>query len=160
MAAQEWGIARDARVSWHGDLSHGSGRVEGAPGAAVGATLTWPGRTAPSAPPGGQLTSPEQLIAAAHAGCYSMSLAAVLGASGRAAERLDVRARCRARMTQQGLRIEAVEILVEAVVPGLDEDDFARATEQAERQCPVSATLRGNVEIRISARLVPAARGA
>lgn len=154
MAADEWGIARDARVMWHGGLPDGSGRVEGGPGAAAGAALTWPGRVAPEEPAGGATTSPEQLIAAAHAGCYSMSLAAVLGDGGRRALQLEVRARCRARMTAQGLRIEAIELLVEAEVPDLDEAGLARAAEQAELQCPVSASLRGNVDIRVTARLV------
>jgi osmotically inducible protein OsmC len=154
MAADEWGIARDARVLWHGGLADGEGRVEDGPGAAAGATLTWPGRIAPSSPADGEVTSPEQLIAAAHAGCYSMSLAAVLDAAGRPPTELDVRARCRARLSADGLRIEAIEIAVDARVPGLDEAGLQRAAALAERQCPVSATLRGNVDVRISARLV------
>ncbi len=154
MPGDEWGIARDARVLWHGGLDDGEGRVEDGPGAAAGATLTWPGRIAPAGPADGEVTSPEQLIAAAHAGCYSMSLAAVLGRGGRRAVQLEVRARCRARMTGEGLRIEAIDLVVEAEVPGLDDAGLAEAAEQAERQCPVSATLRGNVDIRVTARLL------
>lgn len=154
MAADEWAIARDARVLWQGGLEDGEGHVEAGPGAAAGATLTWPGRVAPASPPDGEVTSPEQLIAAAHAGCYSMSLAAVLGRGGRRPVQLEVRARCRARMGAEGLRIDAIELVVEAEVPGLDEAGLAEAAEQAERLCPVSATLRGNVDVRISARLV------
>jgi osmotically inducible protein OsmC len=154
MPADDWGIARDARVTWHGGLTDGLGRVEGGAGEATGATLTWPGRTAPTGPPDDAATSPEQLIAAAHAGCYSMSLAAVLDAAGRPPTELDVRARCRARLSAEGLRIEAIEIAVDARVPGLDEAGLQRAAALAERQCPVSATLRGNVDVRISARLV------
>ena len=159
MAADEWGIARDARVLWHGGLTDGEGRVEDGPGAAAGATLTWPGRIAPSSPAEGEVTSPEQLIAAAHAGCYSMSLAAVLGSGGTRAVQLEVRARCRARMGPDGLRIEAIELLVDADVPGMDADGLTIAAAQAERQCPVSATLRGNVEIHITARLVGSPAG-
>jgi osmotically inducible protein OsmC len=114
MPADDWGIARDARVTWHGGLTDGLGRVEGGAGEATGATLTWPGRTAPTGPPDDAATSPEQLIAAAHAGCYSMSLAAVLDAAGRPPTELDVRARCRARLSADGLRIEAIEIAVDA----------------------------------------------
>jgi osmotically inducible protein OsmC len=157
MATDEWGIARDARVLWQGGLADGVGHVEDGPGAAAGATLTWPGRIAPTSPAAGEVTSPEQLIAAAHAGCYSMSLAAVLGSGGTRAVQLEVHARCRARMGKDGLRIEAIELVVDADVPGLDEAGLSRAAEQAERQCPVSATLRGNVEIRVTARLVGAA---
>ena len=105
----------------------------------------------------GEVTSPEQLIAAAHAGCYSMSLAAVLGSGGTRAVQLEVHARCRARMGKDGRRIEAIELVVDADVPGLDEAGLSRAAEQAERQCPVSAPLRENVEIRVTARLVGAA---
>ena len=159
MAANEWGIARDARVLWHGGLTDGEGRVEDGPGAAAGATLTWPGRIAPSSPDDGEVTSPEQLIAAAHAGCYSMSLAAVLGSGGTRAVQLEVRARCRARMGRDGLRIEAIELLVDADVPGLDAHGLSVAAEQAERQCPVSATLRGNVDVHITARLVESPAG-
>jgi osmotically inducible protein OsmC len=147
-------IARDARVTWHGGLADGSGRVEDGAGAADGATLTWPGRTAASRPAGEAVTSPEQLIAAAHAGCYSMSLAAVLEADGRPPAQLDVTARCRARLTGEGLRIETIELAVDARVPDLDEAGLARAAERAERQCPVSAGLRGNVDIRVTTRLV------
>jgi organic hydroperoxide reductase OsmC/OhrA len=86
-----------------------------------------------------------------------MSLAAVLGSGGTRAVQLEVRARCRARMSGEGLRIEAIELLVDADVPGLDADGLSAAAAQAERQCPVSATLRGNVEVRITARLVGAA---
>jgi organic hydroperoxide reductase OsmC/OhrA len=84
-----------------------------------------------------------------------MSLAAVLGSGGTRAVQLEVPARCRARMGKDGLRIQAIELVVEATSrPG--RAGLSRAAEQAERQCPVSATLRGNVEIRITARLVGA----
>ncbi len=145
-------IERHAHVVWEGGLADGAGRLTG--GERDGMALTWDGRTSPGAPAGQAATSPEELIAAAHAGCYSMSLAAVLGRGGRRAVQLEVRARCRARMTGEGLRIEAIDLVVEAEVPGLDDAGLTEAAEQAERQCPVSATLRGNVDIRISARLV------
>ena len=147
-------IERDAHVVWEGGLADGAGRLTGGDGGDGDTALTWEGRT--GAPPQAGVTSPEELIAAAHAGCYSMSLANVLGQAGKTADRLDVQARCTAGMTDAGLRIQAITLEVRGAVPGLDLAEFARLADEAERQCPVSHSLRGNVDIRVDARLVDA----
>lgn len=101
----------------------------------------------------GATTSPEQLVAAAHAGCYSMSLANVLERAGVAVEQLDVQAHCNAGVGGYGLRIEPIDLGVVGVVPGVDADEFTRLAGEAERQCPVSNRLHGNVQIRVDATL-------
>jgi osmotically inducible protein OsmC len=145
-------IERHAHVVWEGGLADGAGRLTG--GERDGMALTWDGRTSPGAPAGQAATSPEELIAAAHAGCYSMSLANVLGQAGRTADRLDVQARCTAERSEAGLRIAAITLEVRGAVPGLDAAEFGRLAGEAERQCPVSNSLRGNVDIRVDAQLV------
>ena len=153
MEAGQGRIERDAHVVWEGGLTDGAGRLTDGDGN-DGTALSWDGRAGAS--PQAGVTSPEELIAAAHAGCYSMSLANVLGQAGRTAERLDVQARCIAGLTDAGLRIKAITLEVRGAVPGLDTAEFARLAEEAERQCPVSHTLRGNVAIRVDAQLVDA----
>jgi len=146
-------IERDASVVWQGDLEAGSGRLE--QGAEAGTALSWDGRTGATGD-GAAATSPEELIAAAHAGCYSMSLANVLGRSRHAPDRLDVHARCIAGLSDAGLGIQEIVLEVRGAVPGLDPEEFTRLADEAERQCPVSNALRGNVAIRVDAQLVDA----
>ena len=143
-------IDREARVEWTGGLSEGSGRLETPSGAADGAGVTWARRTAAGAP--GEGTSPEELIAAAHAACYSMALSHALEQHGTPPAQLDVSARCLAEHGE-ALNITSVLLEVEGAVPGLADPDFQRLAVEAERACPVSNALRGNVEIRLSARL-------
>ena len=147
-------IAREARVTWVGTMTGGRGRLSEAPGP----ELSWPRRAAAAQPQQAATTSPEHLIAAAHAGCYSMSLALVLERAGRRAEQLEVQARCIASLGEGGLAITTIELVVRATVPGLEHAEFAAMVDEAERACPVSNSLRGNVEIRVDAALdAPAA---
>jgi osmotically inducible protein OsmC len=150
-------IERDARVTWQGTLSDGSGQIADSAGAAQGTDLTWAGRTSAGPPATRGATSPEELIAAAHAGCYSMSLANVLERNGHRPERLDVQARCTAGLGEAGLGIEAIDLVVRGLIPGLDAVEFGRLADEAERLCPVSNSLRGNVDIRVDAGLLEAA---
>ena len=145
-------IDREARVEWAGGLAEGSGRLATPSGVADGAGVTWARRTATAAGAPEQGTSPEELIAAAHAACYSMALSHVLEQHGTPPEQLDVSARCLAEHGE-ALSITSVLLEVEGSVPGLDDTDFQRLAAEAERGCPVSNALRGNVEIRLSARL-------
>jgi len=96
----------------------------------------------------------KSLIAAAHAGCYSMSLANVLAARRTPHEGLDVSAQCVADTGPDGFAVTAVELDVRARVPGLDAATFAELAREAERLCPVSRLMRGNVEVRLRAALV------
>lgn len=139
---------RRADVVWKGDLPSGSGTLDlASSGALTGASISFPSRTED---PGGN-TSPEELIAAAHAGCYAMALSNVLAEGGNTAEELDVSATC--TLDMDSLKITTVVLDVRGNVPGMDIEDFQSATEQAEQMCPVSNALRGNVDIQLNATL-------
>lgn len=94
-------------------------------------------------------TSPEELIAAAHAGCYSMALAHVLDTQGIHPDALNVTATCDLEVGPEGPRIAAIELEVHGRIPGLDASAFEEASRRAEATCPVSNALRGNLEIRV-----------
>src|SRR5256885_3414896 len=99
-------------------------------------------------------TSPEELVAAAHAACYAMSLSSELAKLGSPPERLEVRARC--VMDEVGDRhlVVASELDVRARVPELDDDRFLAAVAEADAGCPISALIRASAEVRIDAALV------
>ncbi|HEU4448970.1 MAG TPA: OsmC family peroxiredoxin [Gaiellaceae bacterium] len=138
---------RHAEVSWQGSLTEGSGTIERVGTGAFGPLdVSWPART--EAP--GELTSPEELIAAAHAACFSMALAHELAQGGNAPERLDTRADV---TFQPGPGITKVRLAVRGRVPGLDEGGFREAAEAAKAGCPVSQALAGVPEITLEARL-------
>jgi|YelNatPaOPRAMG01_1025707.scaffolds.fasta_scaffold28174_3 osmotically inducible protein OsmC len=140
---------RRAEVTWQGTLEHGRGEVRLNSGATGVLPVTWASRTERSQ----GMTSPEELIAAAHASCFSMGLSHGLTQAGTPPERLNVAATCTLTQTEQGFRITGVHLDVEGVVPGLDEDGFVKAAEAAKDGCPVSLALKGNLEISLTARL-------
>ncbi len=143
------GIERRAAAVWEGGLARGTGTVSGGSGAIDGLPVSWPARV--ESPDG--KTSPEELVAAAHAVCYSMALANVLNEAGNPPERLDVDALVSAELGDAGLAVTASDLTVTARVPGMDDADFRRHAEEAERSCPVSNALRGNLEIRVHPQL-------
>jgi osmotically inducible protein OsmC len=137
---------RRARVTWQGDLMGGSGRIEEVGSGAFGPLdVTWAARTED---PQGR-TSPEELIAAAHAACFSMALSHGLAQAGNAPERLATSATV-TFVPGTGITTSALE--VEGTVPGLDEDGFREAAETAKDNCPVSKALAG-VDIQLNASL-------
>ncbi|MGH3013819.1 MAG: OsmC family peroxiredoxin [Gaiellaceae bacterium] len=138
---------RHAEVSWQGSLTEGSGRIERVGTRAFGPLdVSWAAR---AEEPGGQ-TSPEELIAAAHAACFSMALSLELAEGGNAPERLDTRADV---TFQPGTGITAIRLTVRGRVPGLDERAFQEAAEAAKAGCPVSQALAGVPEITLDAAL-------
>jgi osmotically inducible protein OsmC len=138
---------RRAEVTWQGDLMGGSGVIERVgSGAFASLDVTWASRTEA---PGGK-TSPEELIAAAHASCFSMALAHGLAQAGNPPERLSTSATV-TFVPGTGITRSALE--VEGRVPGLDADGFRQAAEGAKDGCPVSQALKGNVELEVTARL-------
>src|SRR5690349_25126365 len=138
---------RRAQVTWQGDLMSGSGRVDTVSSGAVGGLdVSWPAR---SGEPGGK-TSPEELIAAAHATCLSMALSNGLAQDGHAPERLDTSAIV---TFQPGEGITKIALAVEGYVPGMDDDAVRRAAETAKENCPVSKALAAVPEITLEARL-------
>ena len=141
---------RRAEVTWQGDLISGGGTIDRVGSGAIGGLgVTWASRSEDDA---GGKTSPEELIAAAHAACFSMALAHGLGQAGHAPERLRTDAES---IFVPGTGITHMALTVEGRVPGLDEEGFRQAAEQAKEDCPVSAALKGNVEITLDARLEP-----
>lgn len=139
---------RTAQVTWNGDLMSGNGTIERVGSGALGALgVSWAARTEEQS---GGKTSPEELIAAAHASCFSMALSAALAKAGNAPERLNSSATV---TFVPGTGITKSVLDVEGRVSGLDEDGFRDAAEQAKENCPVSQALSGNVELEVRARL-------
>jgi osmotically inducible protein OsmC len=138
---------RTATVTWRGDLMSGSGEIdEVSSGAVGGLDVSWPAR---SEEPGGK-TSPEELIAAAHATCLSMALSNGLAQEGHAPDELDTSATV---TFQPGEGITKIALTVEGRVSGMDEQQFRQAAEQAKENCPVSKALAGVPEITLDAHL-------
>jgi lipoyl-dependent peroxiredoxin len=136
---------RRARVTWQGSLLEGSGRIEEVGSGAIGPLdVTWASRTGES----DGLTSPEELIAAAHASCFSMALSHALAQAGTPPERLTVSATV---TFVPGTGITKSQLEVEGAVPGLDADGFREAAENAKDNCPVSQALKNNVELGVDA---------
>ncbi len=138
---------RTASAVWQGDLFGGSGTVTAVTsGLFSEAGVTWASRTEE---PGGK-TSPEELLAAAHAACFCMALSNELSSRGHPPARLEVRATC---TFQPGKGVTTMAIDVSADVPGVDEAGFREGLDAAEESCPISNALRGNVDIQVDGTL-------
>jgi osmotically inducible protein OsmC len=135
-----------AHAVWAGDLVGGSGSVSVASGAFPEQAVTWAARTNRPDPK----TSPEELIAAAHAACYAMALSNTLATAGHVAERLSVDAVCHFK---PGEGITRSDLAVSGRVAGVDAAEFERLAKEGEQGCPVSNALRGNVEIGLAVTL-------
>ena len=140
---------RKAQVVWEGDLASGGGTTSGMSGAFGDLPVSWPARTEASE----GKTSPEELIAAAHAACYAMALSHALSQSGATPERLEVSATSAFEQVEAGWRMTTMALDVTGRVPGIEEAGFNEAIEKANEGCPVSNALRGNVEIVVNPRL-------
>ena len=139
---------RRADVTWNGSLMDGSGTIRSTTTGAIGElAVSWAARSEDAT--GGE-TSPEELIAAAHAACFSMALSHALAQAGHAPDELDTSATV---TFQPGEGITKVALTVEGTVPGIDDDAFREAAENAKANCPVSKALAGVPEITLDARL-------
>ncbi len=138
---------RSASAVWEGTLIDGKGTMKMQSGAYEGA-YSFGSRFQE-----GTGTNPEELIAAAHAGCFSMALSAGLGKSGFNATRVATSARAHLEKVGEGFQITRIELTTEAVVPGLDEATFQQHATGAKENCPVSKALAG-VKISLDAKLV------
>ena len=139
---------RTAECTWEGDLAHGSGIVTGGSGAFGELAVTWASRTERSE---GQ-TSPEELIAAAHASCFSMALSHELAQGGNPAEHLDVSAKVTLDERDGAPTVTTSELTVSGRVPGIDQAAFEQAASAASKNCPISRAL-GGVQISVQATL-------
>ncbi|MBI4302408.1 MAG: OsmC family peroxiredoxin [Chloroflexi bacterium] len=141
---------RRAHVIWDGDLASGSGIVSASTSQAFTALpVTWGSRTESA----DGRTSPEELIAAAHASCYAMALSAGLGRASTPPRRLEVSAMVTFDRVAGGWRVVSSDLTVRGWVPGIDAAAFQQAAEAAKDSCPVSQALKGNVALGIEAVL-------
>src|SRR5436305_11736633 len=126
---------RNADATWEGGLKGGKGRLKTGSGAYAG-NYSFMSRFEQ-----GSGTNPEELIAAAHAGCYSMALSAMLERSGHAPTRVHTTANVHLEKVGEGFKITRIQLQPEATVPGLDENAFRETAEKAKTGCPVSQAL-------------------
>lgn len=138
-----------ATATWEGDLLTGAGTTTLGTGVAPPLPVSWPSRT--EAAEG--RTSPEELIAAAHAACYSMAFANGLSGRGFVPEHLDTSAVATFEKVEAGWRLTTMALSVTGTVPGIAADEFQEAAAAAKDGCPVSNALKGNVNITIEATL-------
>ncbi len=141
---------RTATVTWNGTLAEGSGTVSaGTSQLFTDLPISWASRT--EAPEG--RTSPEELLAAAHASCFSMALSARLAKAGSPAEELHVSATVTFDKVGDAWSVTASQLDVVGTVPGLDEAAFDAEAQAAKDGCPISRALAGNVQMSVNATL-------
>ena len=143
------GIKRSANVVWEGTIARGGGQLSGGSGAFAGLPVTAASRFGE---PEGK-TTPEELIAAAHATCFTMALGSILAGKQTPPERLAVSAVITLEEVEGTYTITTSELEVIGRVTGIDQAALERAAQEAERVCPVSRALAGSVEIRSHSRL-------
>jgi len=142
---------RTANVVWNGDLVSGSGMVTYVTsGVFSRLPISWASRT--SAHEG--RTSPEELLAAAHAACFSMAFSARLGKNGTPATTLETQASVTFDQVDGGWKVTTSVIKVKGTVPGIDRATFERLAEDAKDNCPISVAIRGNVELSVEPTLI------
>ncbi len=139
---------RKAKAQWNGTLRDGDGHMRFGGGAFDGA-YSFQSRFEE-----GEGTNPEELIGAAHAGCFSMALAGELGRAGYEPTRVSTEARVSLVKGDAGFSINRIQLVTEAEVPGISEEEFREKAEAAKAGCPVSRALAGGPEIVLEATLL------
>ena len=143
-------FARHADVEWKGGLMDGSGTAKAGTGA-FSLPVSFPNRIGD---PGGK-TSPEELMAAAHAACYAMALNATVGRKGGSIAKTDVTATVTADKGEAGIKIMSSKLTVVAHgLTGIPKEQFAEVAREAEGKCPVSNAYRGGLQIEVDAKAV------
>jgi osmotically inducible protein OsmC len=140
-------VQRSADVTWSGNVARGEGQITAATGAFDALPYTLASRVA--APEG--KTSPEELLAAAHAACYAMSLAGELAGMGTAPDRVEVRSTVTLDEVDGSHRIVGAELHARARVEGMDAEAFARAADAADEGCPFSALIKASGTVTVNA---------
>jgi len=140
---------RTAQAVWEHDLLHGHGTVKSTSGAFGALAVSWGARTEAA----GGKTSPEELLAAAHAACFSMALSAGLSRMQKPPERLEVSATATFDKVGDGWKVTTMELNVVGKVPGMTAPEFESAAQAASQGCPISGALKGNVAITVQAKL-------
>jgi osmotically inducible protein OsmC len=139
-----------AEATWSGDLENGSGMITYlSSGAVTRLPVTWAARTVAHE----GKTSPEELLAAAHASCFSMAFSARLGRNGTPAQHMDVRSDVTFDKGDAGWKVTRSHITVRVKAEGLDEAKLTELAEDAKDNCPISQAIKGNVELSVDAAL-------
>ena len=139
-------LVRSSSAIWEGGLK-GKGTMK------VGAGVFEGGYSFASRFEDGKGTNPEELIGAAHAGCFSMALSLILEQAGYKPERISTKATVKVDKVGDGFKITRMRLEVRGEVPGMNQAAFAKAAEAANEGCPVSQALKGNVPFEFDARL-------
>ena len=143
-------VEKTATANWSGNLTEGSGTVTTDTGVLANSAVSWASRTNESK----QQTSPEELMAAAHAACYAMAFSNYLTTNYSAPQSLDVTAKVGFGPKEGGgMKVTHSHLTVNGKVQGMDQATFADAAKKAEAECPVSNAYRGNMEITVDAKL-------
>jgi lipoyl-dependent peroxiredoxin len=140
-------VARTAEAEWQGALRDGKGTVKLGSGAFSG-NYSFTSRFE-----NGKGTNPEELIGAAHAGCFSMAFSAVLGGHGITPKRIHTTAAAHVEKVGEGFSITHIDLAMEAEIPGLSQADFQKYADDAKVNCPVSKALAGT-KINLAAKLL------
>jgi osmotically inducible protein OsmC len=135
-------MKRNAKARWQGDLQKGKGTISTDSGVLSNTQYSFSTRFED-----GKGTNPEELIAAAHAGCYSMALSMILGKAGFTPEKIDTSATVSLEKVDGSFAITAVHLVVSASVPGADAGAFADAATAAKEGCPVSKLLKAKITL-------------
>ena len=143
-------IDRTARAEWKGDLRGGEGITSTGSGVLREVKYSVPSRFQNA-----QGTNPEELIAAAHASCFSMMLSKILSDQNKPPQKISTEAKLTLRQDNSGAKVTEIHLKTEASVDGMDQDAFKRAAEQAKEQCPVSRLLKPGLEkLSLEAKLI------
>ena len=139
---------RQSEAQWSGDLKSGTGTMKLGSGAYQGAY------TFKSRMENGPGTNPEELIAAAHAGCYSMALSAMLSGAGHVPKSVHTTAKVQFDAVAGGFAITKIDLDVQASIPGIDDATFQKTAQEAKKGCPVSKALAAVPTINLTAKLI------
>jgi osmotically inducible protein OsmC len=142
-------MERTASAVWNGGLKDGKGKISSQSGVLKDTQYSFSTRFE-----NGVGTNPEELIAAAHAGCFTMALSGQLGGANLTPESLETTASVKLEKTADGFSITAIHLTTRAKVPGASEEAFATAAANAKAGCPISRLFKGNTEITLDAKLV------
>jgi lipoyl-dependent peroxiredoxin len=144
-------MKRHATAVWQGALGDGTGQISTQSGALSQQPYSFKARFEDEAGRSG--TNPEELLAAAHAGCFAMQLSHFLAENGTPAAKLDARAVVTVEPSEGGFAVKSSALALEGTVPGIDEAAFRELAEKAKANCPISKAL-GAIELTLDARLV------
>ena len=142
-------LTRSASATWRGDLPSGEGTVSAESGFVSDAPTSWKARTEDAT----GKTSPEELLAAAHASCFSMAFSNELSKVGFVPDRVEVTVEVTADKREMGWTVLSSQITARGWVPNVDEETFQAMAQKAKDGCPISRAIGGNVEVSVNATL-------